>query len=227
MEREIWFRWAAKFFPKHYRCADLYYSHDFEGEPTLSKHILEVMADKAGLPDIELQPLIQFEVDPTPVFPEDNKLHIGIHSFGLGFEPGVKDYTPEKWNEVIRLVKAADDRVAFVQLGAGTDPLLQGVTYNLRGMTSIQGSVSVLSQLDMFVGQVGFLMHAARAVDCPSVIVYGGSEKAAQSGYAENVNVESSPDCSPCWIKDCPYDMKCMKQIQPEDVSEQIIAQLA
>lgn len=227
LEREKLFRWSAKLMPKRYRCIDLYYSHDYENDPALKEHMLTLMARKAGLSSIDLKPLIKFELDPSPVFPEEEKIRIGIHSLGKEFPPGVKDYTPERWNEVIRLVKAADDRVSFVQLGASADPLLKGVTYNLRGMTSIQGSVSVLAQLDLFVGQVGFLMHAARAVECPAVIVFGGSEKAHQSGYSENTNIESDPECSPCWIKDCPYDIKCMSQIEPELVAAKILEQLS
>ena len=42
-----------------------------------------------------------------------------------------------------------------------------------------------------FVGQVGFLMHLARAVDCRAVIVYGGRETPAQSGYPCNENLYS------------------------------------
>lgn len=227
LEREKWFRWKAKLMPGGYQCIDLYYSHDYDKEPSLNEHLLDIMARKAGLESIDLKPEIQFELDPSPVFPEEDKIRIGIHSLGKEFPPGVKDYTPERWNEVIRLVKSANDRVSFVQLGAGADPLLNGVTYNLRGMTSIQGSVSVLTQLDLFVGQVGFLMHASRAVECPAVIVYGGSEKAHQSGYAENTNIESNPECSPCWIKECPHNVKCMAEIDPKQVADKILERLS
>ena len=213
--------------PKNRLCVDLYYSHDYERNPALKVHMLTLMAKKAGLDSIDLKPVIKFDLDRSAVFPDKGKIRIGIHSLGKESAPGVKDYTPDRWNDVIRLIKASNDRVSFVQLGASTDPLLQGVTYNLRGMTSIQGSVSVLAQLDLFVGQVGFLMHAARAVDCPAVIVFGGSEKAYQSGYPENINIESSPECSPCWIKDCQYDIKCMKEINPEYVAEKILERLA
>ena len=71
----------------------------------------------------------------------------------------------------------------------------------------------------MFLGLEGALMHMARAVDCPSVIVWGGRLKPEQIGYPcfENITIEL--DCSPCWIPNaCPHNLKCMRGIKSDQV---------
>jgi ADP-heptose:LPS heptosyltransferase len=66
-------------------------------------------------------------------------------------------------------------------------------------------------------------MHLARAVDTRSVIIYGGREKAWQSGYPCNENIETNPDCSPCWQNNhCDYDRTCLKEISVKDVLEAV-----
>jgi len=75
---------------------------------------------------------------------------------------------------------------------------------------------------------VGLLMHLARAVDCRSVIVYGGRETPAQSGYPCNVNLYSPVRCSPCWrLNTCPYDRACLAMIGVDEVVHGLEAQLA
>jgi ADP-heptose:LPS heptosyltransferase len=70
----------------------------------------------------------------------------------------------------------------------------------------------------VFVGLVGFLMHLARAVDCRSVIVYGGREWPSISGYTCNENLVSRPPCSPCGLYDgCEYQRACMNEISVDE----------
>jgi ADP-heptose:LPS heptosyltransferase len=62
-------------------------------------------------------------------------------------------------------------------------------------------------------------MHLARAVDCPSVIVYGGREPPSLTGYSCNQNVTRTPVCSPCWQRNrCDFDRVCLEDIAAEDV---------
>lgn len=186
------------------------------------------MALKAGVELDEPIPKLSFNLLETEVFErEDGEVFIGIQSTGSSPQLYTKFYFAERFEEAIRIVKLVNSKVRFVQLGLSTDPLLNGVDYDFRGKTSIRGVLSVLNDLDMFVGLVGFLMHGARAVDTPSVIVYGGREKAAQSGYAFNTNLESDIHCSPCWAFNCPIDRACMREIEPEQVASAILDRLS
>ena len=64
-------------------------------------------------------------------------------------------------------------------------------------------------------------MHMARAVDCPSVIVWGGRLKPYQIGYPCFENVTVDLECSPCWLPNaCPHDLQCMRDIKSHHVLE-------
>jgi ADP-heptose:LPS heptosyltransferase len=73
----------------------------------------------------------------------------------------------------------------------------------------------------LFLGQVGFPMHLARAVDRPAVIVYGGREMPWQSGYPCNANLSTPLPCAPCWrwnACDNPIERECMRRIGVDEV---------
>ena len=90
---------------------------------------------------------------------------------------------------------------------------------DLRGKTTLRQTAAILANSVVFVGLVGFLMHLARAVDCRSVIVYGGRELPSITGYACNQNLVRQPPCAPCGLyNDCEYHRDCMEQIEVGDV---------
>ena len=121
-----------------------------------------------------------------------------------------KEWYPHRFQEVCSELRFD---VHVVQLGAADDPKLEGAT-DLRGKTTPRESAAILANSLVFIGLVGFLMHLARAVDCRSVIIYGGREKPAQTGYVANKNLYSQVRCAPCWLRNpCDFDRKCMDMI--------------
>jgi ADP-heptose:LPS heptosyltransferase len=71
----------------------------------------------------------------------------------------------------------------------------------------------------MFLGPETMPMHLARAVDCPSVIVYGGRISPEQIGYICNENVYRKMECGPCWREHrCDFDRACLSSIAAPDV---------
>lgn len=118
-------------------------------------------------------------------------------------------------------------RHTVIQIGSPQDPLLEGAQ-DMRGKTSLRQSAALLANTSVFIGLVGFLMHLARAVDCRSVIVYGGRETPQHTGYVANRNLTGTPHCSPCWLRNrCEYDRVCMRMIEPEAVIKAAEAQMA
>jgi hypothetical protein len=195
-------------------------------DPMPEQHLISVMCQKAGITgEITLRPYL--------VLTEEEKQQgrvaerqIAIQSSGLDAKHSMlnKNWPLERYQEV---VSALRHRYDFVQVGSRNDPPLDGAL-DLRGKTSLRGTAAVLHRSLAFVGQVGFLMHLARSVDCRSVIVYGGRETPAQSGYPCNENLYSPVSCSPCWrLNTCPYERVCLQQIGVEDVVEALEAQVA
>jgi ADP-heptose:LPS heptosyltransferase len=142
---------------------------------------------------------------------------IVIHSSGAAARYAIpnKEWFPDRFSTV-----AADlsRRFPVVQIGSASDPLLPGVR-DLRGKTTLRQTAAILSQARVFIGLEGFLMHLARAVECRSVIVYGGHSNPAQMGYSANCNLFTALPCAPCGQRSaCARDRECMRAISPEAV---------
>jgi hypothetical protein len=137
---------------------------------------------------------------------------IAIQSSGMGGHHPIrnKQWYEERFQAVIDSLRG---EVEFIQLGSAADPVFEHVK-DLRGATGIRQAAAILYQARLYVGTVGFLMHLARAVECPSVIIYGGREAPWQSGYNCNFNIYSAVPCAPCWRWNfCEFDRKCMTDI--------------
>ena len=105
----------------------------------------------------------------------------------------------------------------FVQIGAADDPLLEGVI-DRRGL-AFRPTAAILARSLAFMGQEGFLAHLARAVECRSVVVFGGFCRPEQTGYVSNENLYSAVECAPCWTANqCDHERKCMTMIKPDQV---------
>ena len=183
-------------------------------------HIIEVMCRAAGIRgEIELRPYIHLTASEKAHGRLFRKQAV-IQSCGLRTAAGVmknKEWYPERFQQVVDDLQG---EINFVQLGNVEDPPLQGVI-DLRGKTTLRESAAILANSMFFAGQVGFLMHLARAVDCRSAIVYGGREDPRVTGYRCNMNLTGSMPCAPCWQRNrCDYDKECMRQITADAVTD-------
>jgi hypothetical protein len=130
-----------------------------------------------------------------------------------------KEWFPERYQEMIDHLR---DRFDFVQVGSPADPPLVGVL-DRRG-TPLRTTAAILRGSLAFVGHVGFLMHLARAVDCRSVIIYGGREDPAITGYPCNENLFTPLDCAPCGLRNrCPYDRECLNRISADHAADALL----
>lgn len=121
-----------------------------------------------------------------------------------------KEWYTNRYQQIINLLSST---YTFVQIGSKNDEPLANVI-DMRGKTTVRETASILYHSTLLVSHVGFLMHLARAVDCRSVIIYGGREHPNQSGYSCNSNIYQKEECSPCWQHNrCDFDKKCMDKI--------------
>lgn len=89
---------------------------------------------------------------------------------------------------------------------------------DLRGIP-VRQAAAVFAVCDAMLVQEGGLMHVARAVNAPCATLFGGYVLPHQTGYAEQQNFSSRPECSPCipLLTNCPH-LKCMLPITPRKV---------
>jgi len=183
-----------------------------------SHHLIAEMCRVAGLSGtVALRPYLHLdpkEKDAAPARPRQ----IALHSTGLAANVPlpVKEWGVERFT---RLATALKDDFTLVQLGSASDPVLPGITLDLRGRTSLREAAAVLARSMLFVGLEGFLVHLARAVDCPSVVIHGGRALPSTVDYVANINLHAPPECAPCGlVRNCPHDLLCLSAIEPERV---------
>ena len=181
------------------------------------RHIIAEMCARAGVTGaVSIRPYLWLS-DQEKSAERWAQGRIVIQSSGLDARHPMKNkqWPVERFQAV---VDALAEEFDFVQIGSAADPPLKNVA-NHSGKTTVRQSASILHNARLYVGTVGFLMHVARAVECPGVIVFGGREAPWQSGYVSNLNLYSQLPCSPCWQADtCDYNRKCMIDISAESV---------
>ena len=187
----------------------------------LKKSILQLLSERVGLKEVPSRPLIFLSGSERAEkrLPSSAKPWIALQSTGNTQWTDNKNWGAERFAVLARMLAP---RYALVQLGSAEDPPLE-VDLNLAGKLSLRQTFQVLGECAGFVGQVGFLMHAAAAMSTPSVIVYGGFEAPWQSGYGANRNLYNPVPCAPCWLETlCPYGKKCLAEIVPEQVAHEL-----
>jgi len=181
------------------------------------EHVLIRMCRLASITGpVELRPYIFL----TPTELAAGRLgenQVAVQSTGLASPLAMmnREWYPQRFQELCAQLRS-DVRV--VQVGSVSDMKLEGAI-DLRGKTNLRQTAAVLANSLVFIGLVGFVMHLARAVDCRSVIIYGGREKPTVTGYVANKNLYTQVRCAPCWLRNpCEFNRKCMDMITVDQV---------
>jgi heptosyltransferase-2 len=66
-------------------------------------------------------------------------------------------------------------------------------------------------------------MHLAAALGVPTVAIFGSTDPdlTAPLGGGHRI-VREKVDCSPCFLRECPIDYRCMLRIEPDRVTHAI-----
>ena len=130
----------------------------------------------------------------------------------------VKNWSETNWFE---LIEKLESKFSIIQLGNDSEPNFQ-IPHRYAGKLSIRESAAILSYASYFIGPDSLLMHIANGLNIKSTIIFGGSRPVNCFGYADNINLSTTLECSPCWIHhgydECQNDLKCLNQISVSQV---------
>jgi heptosyltransferase-2 len=105
---------------------------------------------------------------------------------------------------------------------------LRRAPINLTGKTSIADLPALLSQCHLFLGNDSGAMHVAAAVGLPVVAVFGPTDPEGTAPVTLRLTiVQQKPYCSPCFLRRCPTDHRCMTAVNPAMVESALQSALA
>ena len=160
---------------------------------------------------------------------------LGIHQPVIGVSPGAayggaKRWTADGFTETaIRI--AIEEKASVAVFGSDSEKALceeisaailrRGVVAaNLAGRTSLRDFIDMASACHLFVTNDSGAMHIASAAGVPTIAVFGATDEFATgpTGPLARV-VRQQVECSPCLLRECPIDHRCMTRVTPEQVT--------
>ncbi|HET7036362.1 MAG TPA: glycosyltransferase family 9 protein [Thermomicrobiaceae bacterium] len=93
--------------------------------------------------------------------------------------------------------------------------LMEAPALNLAGQTSLGGLAALISRLDLFISNDTGPAHLARALDTPSVTIFGPAEfpRWAPLDSSRHRLARQFVHCSPCAHRECPIDHRCLRGV--------------
>ena len=89
----------------------------------------------------------------------------------------------------------------------------------LSGRTSLGELKAVIKRCHLFVTNDTGPMYVAKALGVPVVAIFGPTDPVATVPYnALHTIVRNPINCSPCFLRECPIDHRCMTSISTEQV---------
>ena len=99
---------------------------------------------------------------------------------------------------------------------------------NLAGKTTLRELMSLLKLCRVLLTNDSGPMHVAAALGTPVVVPFGSTSPELTGpglpGDARHRLLKSDAPCSPCFLRECPIDFRCMNGITVERVVEAVLS---
>ncbi len=149
----------------------------------------------------------------------------------IGICPGAAYGSAKRWLPE-RFAKVADELVSRYQtriviLGSASEGdvatevarTMKHTPVDLTGKTTLGELMAVLERCMLLITNDSGPMHLAAALDVPQVSIFGSTSPTATGPRSNAAQVIHNPvSCSPCFLRECPIDFRCMTGIGVEAV---------
>jgi heptosyltransferase-2 len=95
---------------------------------------------------------------------------------------------------------------------------------NYAGQTTLAQFIDLASGCELFLTNDSGSMHIASALGVPTVAIFGATDDSTTGPTGRNSRVVRHPvDCSPCLLRECPIDHRCMTGVSAERVVQEAL----
>ncbi len=182
------------------------------------------------------------DLEPRLVVPDSQREHAGNTLTQAGVDPDrktvalapgstnsrAKRWIPQRFAELndrlqtelscnVVLLGSRDDKPISTQVGE----LSKSQPIDLTGETDIADAAAILGEIDLVISNDMGLAHLAPAVGTKTIVIFGPTNQITTRPFSENASIISANvECSPCMLRDCPIDHRCMTRISVDEVFE-------
>jgi heptosyltransferase-2 len=148
----------------------------------------------------------------------------------VGVNPGASYGSAKRWlsdRYASLLDKLIEHEAAVVIFGAANEiAIAQSIQSTMRhppvilsGRTRLSELIAMIACCNLFITNDSGPMHLAAALRVPTLAIFGPTDAIATGPMSPSaVVLNKSVECSPCLLRECPIDHRCMTQISVEEV---------
>ena len=153
------------------------------------------------------------------------------NSWRVAVAPGAsygaaKCWPPERFAQLAdRLISESGADVIFFGT-PGEKDIAARIRLNMKsraiflvGETSMRDLAALFASCSLFIGNDSGAMHVASAAGLPVIGIFGPTDPEGTAPVTEQFTlIRTSVSCSPCFLRRCPVDHRCMERISVESV---------
>lgn len=160
-------------------------------------------------------------------------LELGIATPVIGVSPGAaygnaKRWLPERFAESAEQVARANGASVALFGSRAEKTLCEAVrariavpAHNLAGETTLREFIELAAACRLFLTNDSGAMHIASALGIPTVAVFGSTDDIGTGPTGPNSRIVREPvACSPCLLRECPIDHRCMTRVSASRVTD-------
>ncbi|MBI4875791.1 MAG: lipopolysaccharide heptosyltransferase II [Acidobacteria bacterium] len=191
-------------------------------------YYLELLRRAGILPAFPADDTVRLEGAATPA---PGPAWVGV-SPGAAFG-GAKRWRPEGFAEAavqvatrlgagVALFGSAGERELCEQVGGLIGA--RAAVSNFAGRTSLREFIDRAAACRLFLTNDSGAMHIATALGVPTVAVFGATDPVATGPAGTRWRIVREPvECSPCLLRECPTDHRCMTRVTAERVAREAL----
>lgn len=133
----------------------------------------------------------------------------------------LNDLLKERFDaEVVLLGSAEEIPVAGRVAECSSNPPI-----DLTGKTTLAEVTAILSLCDLLISNDTGPAHIGAALGTGTLVIFGPTNPKTTRPWNSEI-IRRDVECSPCMLRDCPIDHRCMIRIQPEDILEKVLSMI-
>jgi heptosyltransferase II len=166
------------------------------------------------------------------VLPRTSTIKIALCP-GAEYGPA-KRWLPERFAETAAAI-SAQSNAHWVLFGTERDaPIGEIIAKELGenctnriGKTSLEQLMAELRECRLLLTNDTGTMHLATLLGVPVVAIFGSTEPRLTGPLGERTTVlRHQVECSPCFLRECPIDFRCMKAVSTEEAIRAVLGKL-